>query len=117
MHLIASDPADLVHERVDLRGGQGHAQQHVREDPVHGGIRQGQGCAGVVQVRFHAVRHCLFPGGAGQLLQGGGAEVGGVHPQSPQGQPQGVAPVSGSQLQHRAGPADGEHLQRAPGGL
>lgn len=45
------DATDLADHRVDLLGGQGHAQQHVGEDGVRAAARQGQ--------RFpYVVNHC-----------------------------------------------------------
>ena len=99
----AQDAADFADQDVDLLGGQRHAQQHVCEDRVDGGIRQRERVAYVVHRGGHLLGDSLRMSGFSQLVQSGGAEVDGLDGEAALSEVQGVTPVSGTQLQDVGG--------------
>jgi hypothetical protein len=102
-------PADLADQRVDLLGGQGHAQQHVREDRVHGGVRQRQPVTDIVYCGGDPLVDVLGAGGLLQLPKAGGGEIGGLDGEPLAGEVQGVAAVPRAKLQHVPRPGRMEH--------
>lgn len=101
-------PADLAGQAADLRGGHGHAQQHVREDRVECGIRERQRIAHVVHRCGNPSRESLVARSVPQLLQSGGADVDGIHGKAVPGEEQSVTPVPAPEFQHGPGPGSME---------